>query len=788
MLFYSIFSIIAILSFFVLPCSAQYIVEEQNIPQEGLTYYSLWMTSPQQGVVVGDHGKILHTIDGFVTYTVIATHTTKNLYAVRFFDDIHGISVGQHGVILRTDNGGISWESMTSGVQDDLYSIAIIGKSDAKVVGEAGTLLETTNQGVSWSKKDIGIPFRFRSIRFHDIVKGIIVGDSGTVLRTNDGGKNWSKIEGVTSKNIFAVAWAIDSIVVIVGSGGLILRSEDSGEHWQIPDTIVRLNIYYRTLKSIHFINDSVGIIGGIITTVNPVPNGITTSILRTRNKGKIWLSPDSVVQKYKSEVTNPQLLDFQSFGDTLTYAVGYDYLFKTGVVLSASNKSYVWKYNFFKNNGYFFNSKDQQITSFFNYISFAGDKTGFVVADAGTMLSTTNSGDTWLPIQTGIRNNINDVRAYDSMTIAATADSGIVMISTNGGTSFQYFTPMGDSSKLFNNRRFVALTFKDHRSLWLGYYRNWLLPDESGIILKLTDAQTITRVKITSANNDFYCDIKFTSSMQGWILGFRDFNWDTRIGRVILLHSTDGGNNWTESNLPSFDKNETIFGHITFSDSLHGWIPFYDETQTKNGTRYYLFTTDGGKSWVRRDASEHPKGLLKGFYVSKILFPDTMHGVISTFAPNTYLYYTKNGGDTWNYVDIDMREYGIDTIFHSVISYPTPKYCWTIGYPFRIWRITFDNVPDGVTENTEVITQNTLVRYYSNGKILIDIPKDREGIVSVKIYNILGNKVSRAYSLSYKEHILNIELNSEDFPSGIYYVEITGGGYRKAVPIVIAR
>ena len=56
----------------------------------------------KSGVVVGDKGTILRTVDGGLTWKKIKTNLKENLYALSFYDEKIGFAVGANGTILRT--------------------------------------------------------------------------------------------------------------------------------------------------------------------------------------------------------------------------------------------------------------------------------------------------------------------------------------------------------------------------------------------------------------------------------------------------------------------------------------------------------------------------------------------------------------------------------------------------------------------------------------------------------------------------------------------------------------
>ena len=76
----------------------------------------MWRSFPDgsHGWTVGDHGTILATSDGGVTWTKQSSGTGKLLCGVTFPDASHGWAVGTDGTILATTDGGAHWRKQTS--------------------------------------------------------------------------------------------------------------------------------------------------------------------------------------------------------------------------------------------------------------------------------------------------------------------------------------------------------------------------------------------------------------------------------------------------------------------------------------------------------------------------------------------------------------------------------------------------------------------------------------------------------------------------------------------------
>src|SRR5262249_30337492 len=66
------------------------------------------------GVAVGDHGTLLRTTDGGLTWTNIDTYITNNLNAVLLETPSIGWAVGDGGSFMETTDGGLTWTLMNA--------------------------------------------------------------------------------------------------------------------------------------------------------------------------------------------------------------------------------------------------------------------------------------------------------------------------------------------------------------------------------------------------------------------------------------------------------------------------------------------------------------------------------------------------------------------------------------------------------------------------------------------------------------------------------------------------
>jgi photosystem II stability/assembly factor-like uncharacterized protein len=129
-------------------------------------------------------------------------------------------------------------------------------------------------------------------------------------------------------------------------------------------------------------------------------------------------------------------------------------------------------------------------------------------------------------------------------------------------------------------NSTLRSLSFADSLTGWAA--------GEDGIIIHTTDGGNNWEIQ-NSTVQTFITDIFFINNDVGWATTIKDvFPFNT-----IILKTIDGGVNWVAEN---FQDTTALMRTIFFFDSLNGFI----------GGSYIAYTSDGGYSWVKADVDSN--------------------------------------------------------------------------------------------------------------------------------------------------------------------------------------
>jgi photosystem II stability/assembly factor-like uncharacterized protein len=207
--------------------------------------------------------------------------------------------------------------------------------------------------------------------------------------------------------------------------------------------------------------------------------------------------------------------------------------------------------------------------------MSFAGS-TGYAVGDFGTLLKTTDGGDTWSGTPAGTFSNLTEVQALDATTLVA-GGGCVARLSTDGGASFSRiaFTPVESSCP--DSSRLAAMWF-------LNAQHGYLILADGSVFETLnggTEFATKTALPGSRAAGGRVdpTDVVFLNDTSGFAT--------TSDGNIYA--TTDAGVTWK-----SVSNTNRPVRAITFVTDKVGYAV--------GDQSLLLKTTDGGVTWTPKD------------------------------------------------------------------------------------------------------------------------------------------------------------------------------------------
>jgi photosystem II stability/assembly factor-like uncharacterized protein len=205
----------------------------------------------RRGWAVGDHGLLLTTHDGGISWQKRSVPTTLALFGIDVHADGHGVAVGQYGIILHTVNRGEHWNLVRSDVNARLFSVSLERGGFGLAVGEFGTVLRTVDHGnqlsIRWERfSGLSESPHLYGVFVENSQRATIVGEFGLVLHTDDLGNNWS-VRYRDERSLFNIRKFSSGEYWSMGQDGLLLRSHDLGRSWEklpVNEHVDLLDIY----------------------------------------------------------------------------------------------------------------------------------------------------------------------------------------------------------------------------------------------------------------------------------------------------------------------------------------------------------------------------------------------------------------------------------------------------------------------------------------------------------------------------------------------------------------
>jgi photosystem II stability/assembly factor-like uncharacterized protein len=271
--------------------------------------------------------------------------TKRALYDVEFVEDMHGWIVGQDGTILHSADGGKTWAPQNSGTKLNLFALDFVSPREGWIVGDRAVYLHTVDGGATWTL--------------------------GKIIST--AGLTPDEALLVQEPVLYDVQFLDEDSGWIVGEIGNIFHTSDGGRSWNAQQESLVGEVFFDVLDlptffGVNFSDANNGIVAGL-----------EGRVARTSDGGKNW-------QWEKFElgvpIVDPLFGTFQ-FPDTTAWSVG-----AAGEVVRQTSPGAVWKRA----------SLGMEVRTWLRKIHFLDRDNGWIVGGFGTILHTTDGGETWLP------------------------------------------------------------------------------------------------------------------------------------------------------------------------------------------------------------------------------------------------------------------------------------------------------------------------------------------------------------------------------------------------------
>lgn len=383
--------------------------------------------------------------------------------------------------------------------------------------------------------------------------------------------------------------------------------------------------------------------------------------------------------------------------------------------------------------------------------LSVAKDSTVVVIVRTSYLprpISVSNDlANSWINYNTPEIWDGTDVTVFDRNKIWFCTDHGIIYHSNDGGINWIKQFEDTISFTFFNFIKF----FDKNNGIVIG---DAITAQSPAVVLKTTDGGN-NWISINSGSligelsRDIFYPIDFPSINTGYFFGSRNDK---------LYKTIDGGVTWQIVALPTgVNKVNTI----KFYDENMGMFVSYNYP----GDNFIYRTSDGGNSWTKLSMVTN-----RNLHDIEFL-PGSFSNVWFTNYDN--LYFSADTGNTWQevpIVDSSLAAHNIEFLNDSI------GFILCCDGNFSATENNGGIITSSDNKNVSVVNDYYLFQNYPNPfnpttTIRYAIPSD--GLVAIKVYDVLGNEVATLVNEQKPAGSYEVEFNALQLSSGIYFYEL---------------
>jgi photosystem II stability/assembly factor-like uncharacterized protein len=364
--------------------------------------------------------------------------------------------------------------------------------------------------------------------------------------------------------------------------------------------------------------------------------------------------------------------------------------------------------------------------------------------------LKTTNSGTNW--------NSIDSI--FGSLYSISFADynTGYIV----GGDSFGTYIYKTSNSGLN--------WFSQNSNSFNTLYSLCIVSQTGGNVVYCVGANG-SMIKTTNGGTNWYL---LTSGINTnlYSVYFLDVNTGFAVGDIhTILKTTDAGLDWINISQPEPDY--ITYYAILFVNNSIGYI----SVTYNNFPRTVLKTTNGGINWFGPGP-----GNGGGYSIS---FPNQNIGY--SVGNGGYISKTTNGGNNWY-----QQNSGITKALRSIF-FVNQTMGWAVGDSGIILKTTDGGGPPigikPISNNVPekfVLYQNYPNPFNPSSKIKFQIAKLSD--VQLKIYDILGREVATLANEKFQPGVYEVEFDGNNYPSGVYFYQLTTESFSNTKRMVLLK
>lgn len=629
------------------------------------------------------------------------------------------------GIFLSTDNGE-SWKSVNTGLTN--VSIRCFASNDSCIfAGIFGEIFKSTDDGNSWSSVSEGLRINF-PISSLIVVDSILLAGSNenSIFRSTNNGDSWVRVDSGSTNTVVTSFVVNGSTFLAARDGGGLLRSTDYGISWQQPDSVPA-----------NFTNC-------LLVKEGTVFAGTSAGLFSSTNNGTSWSRSDSGLT---AQTFSLAVIDSNILAGTVD-----------GVFIST-------------NNGKSWEDLNSELPSLpYVYALAVLDSNIFAATSNGVFLST-NDGLNWNPLNLRTRKTtVYSFADIGSNLYAATSNAGI-FYSDNGGENW-----IAASTGLSSYVTF-SLAAKD------------------------TDLYTGTLNGVFRSSNGGRSWTEFNSGLWGYVQAFEVNGSDLYAG-ALGVYVSRNEEEWIKIDSGSVHLSDVnalaIHGQYLFASTSAGiyrsvingkkWIEVDSGITDKwvnslevDNNNIYAGTNTGGIFVSMDDGlSWNSLGLKKGNHSiianNDTIYTGTDHGVFTS----------TDGGINWITANQGISYFSI----HALSVQGNVLFAGAAGS--GVWSRPISELLTTVEKkDAEIPFDFHLEQNYPNPfnpSTIIGYQVPIAGLVTIKVYDVLGNEIAILVDDEKPAGNFKIEFNGSNLSSGVYFYRIQAGNYTQTKKFILMK